>query len=54
MNKVVENHEDIMWGGLDWFYSGVISNEELNRKMFFVLLRNDMGGNEGIHKIDNE
>ena len=52
MNKVVESYKDFMWDGLDWFYSGVTSNEELNSKMFFVLVRNDMGGNKGIHKIN--
>ena len=55
MNKVVEKYIDIMWDDLDLYYSGVTSNQDLNTRFFFAILRNDMGGNKGIHKIiENE
>ena len=54
MNEIVNKYDGRKWGGGDWSYQ-VHSNEELNRKLHFHLLRVEMGGDKGIHKIiENE
>ena len=51
MKEIIEKYKGVKWGGGEWSHI-VSSNDELNEIFFFQLLRNDMGGNLGIHKIN--
>jgi hypothetical protein len=52
MKEIIRN-TSVFVGGEDWSYL-VRSNEDLNKNLFFHLVRVEMGGNKGIHKIEKD